>query len=276
MKSRVELAVSGVKTLVQKMLAPEMLSEAVYEKEPVMVFRMDGRDITDIAVAGGYTGREFAGTVRETRNYLLVNRPSIGYGGCVDVSHALKFSEGREPMNLHIHITCPKSNHVIVMPSVILRYHIGEYSPEPGNKCLTIQELLAEQEYLTVNDVPMQQFLASIHKDHVALFKEGIAVPNQLKISGVDESAPEIVTIKDCMNSTAMLLACLRQGCDDKATVIATKLAAERVLKDADKNGYCNRTKQELISFWNTVRPSKDKFEIPEDKGFVAVTASKV
>ncbi len=275
MKARVELVVSGVKTVVKKMLEPAQLSPAVYATQAKMICRMDGRDITEIALEGGYTGREFSGTVKDARHYLLINRPSIGYGGCEELSHALKFSEGREPLNMHVHITCPAKNKVVVMPSVVLRYHIGDYESEPGSKCLTIHQLLAEQEILTVNDVLMPQFLASVERSHLTLLKDGVRVPNQLKISGVDEAAPEIVTRQDCANSTSMMLTCMRQSCNDKATVIATKLEAERMLIEAKKNDYSKTTQQELIQFWNAANPLKDKFKIPEDAGFSVAMSSR-
>lgn len=273
MKVRAERAMSGVRTLVRNMFAPAMLKENVYKTDAAMIFRMDGRDITEIAEDGGYTGREFSGTVREARNYLLCNLPKIGYGGCVELLPALTFAEGREPLNVHIHITCPTNNRVINMPMVILGYGIGDYSPEPGSNSLSAHALLKEQEHVTLNSVSMRQFLGSVSKDHIQLLKDGMVVPNQLRITGVDESAPEIIRLEDCSNTTSMMLACLRQGCVDKATVIATKLEAERVLKEADKNAYSNKTKQQLVGFWNAANPSKDLFRIPEDPGFsVAVT----
>ncbi|MDQ2993860.1 MAG: hypothetical protein M3R00_02795 [Pseudomonadota bacterium] len=43
------------------------------------------------------------------------------------------------------------------------------------------------------------------------------------------------------------------------------------MLKEADKNVYDNKTKHELVAFWNAANPKKDTHGIPEDKGFSVV-----
>lgn len=261
---------------VKAFFEPEKLHKAVYSDQAEIIFRRDGRPITVIANDGGYIGREFSEEVRALRNYVLNNRPLIGYGGCICPNFALAWGKNREPMEMHVHITDPEKNKVVIVTSAALRYQIGDISQEigSGGKSLSIHDVLAEQEFLTAHDVPMNQFIVSVGKDHIAQLQEGLVVPNQLKVSGIDKTAPEIVSLTDFMNGTSLLFACVRSGSLEKAEEIARRIAFQRVLKEGDKNGYEKKTLQELYCFWKSANPTKEA-KMPEEKGFSISMAEK-
>ncbi len=264
MKIRNEV-VRGVISKITGFFEPELLHESVYSNQAEVIFRRDGRTIENIATEGGYVGREFLPQVKMLKSYVLINRPLIGVGGCINVNHAIEWGKNREPMEMHIHITDPITNKVINVPAAALRYQIGELSRDlhSSGKALTVFDVLAEQEHLTANDVLMNQFIASISKNHIAQLSEGVLVPNQLNLSGIDKTAPKVVSLTDLRNISALLLACIRANCLDKGEEIATKLEAERVLEESAKNGYETKTRQQLFCFWKAANPNKEA-KMPE------------
>lgn len=276
MKSRIEVIRRVCQSKIKAFFEPEKLHQAVYSDQAEVIFRRDGRPITIIANDGGYVGREFSDEVNTLRNYVLGNRPLIGYGGCICPHFAINWGKDREPMDMHVHLTDPVANKVIVVSTAALRYQIGDISREIGScgKSLTIHDVLAEQEYLTVHNVSMNQFIVSVGKDHISQLQEGLLVPNQLNVSDIDKSAPEVVSLPDLQNGTSLLLACIRSGSLDKAETLATKMKVERVLKEGDKNGYEKKTQQELFCFWKSANPTNDA-KMPEEKHFSISMAEK-
>jgi hypothetical protein len=274
MKTGFEVMVNGVKTMVSKAFAPEILHPSVYWNESAMLFRREGRELTAVAEQGGYTGRQFSGKVNDARRYALNNHPDIGYGGCITLENSIKWGIGRGGLNMHVHITDPLTNLVINMPSAILRHQFGEYTREPGSQALTSSDLIAEQEFVTLNDVPLKQFLASFDKEHITLLNEGALVPNQLRITGIDSTAPEVLSKQHLLNRTSMMLACMEQGCQDKAEVIATRIDGEKVLKEAGQNNYEKKTQQQLFCFWKAANPTKE-CQVRVDKGISVCMAAK-
>jgi hypothetical protein len=266
MKGRVETVRQIMVMKAKSFFEPEKLHRSVYSSRAEVLFRRDGRPIADIAIEGGYTGREPSDEVRTLRNYVLNNRPLIGYGGCINANQAIEWGKEREPMDLHVHITDPEHNKVIVVPSAAIRYQIGEISPEKGcsGKSLSIHEVLKEQEYLTMNAVPIHQFLVSIGKEDISQLEGGALVPNRLKTSGVDEKAPEVVAKQDLLNATSLMFTCIRSNALDKAESIATKIEFDRVLNEGTKNGYEKKSQQLLHSFWKAVNPQKEAV-MPEE-----------
>lgn len=244
------------------------LHERYLLRQPMLLSRKDTRPINLIIQDQGFRGRDFRGGRRDLENYLLTNRPKIGFGSMANdhILSLIAWESHKSSNNIHAFVTSP-ANRIIDALTYVIDHNVGS-TGEVMSSQLSAAELAGEKEMIVLGDVLPAQFVASIVHEHFERLKEGKEVPNQLVEMGVDVSAPKKVKISDFSNLTAMLKACLDQQCFDKASMIAAHIEPEQLRKEASTNNYSASAIEELQKFADEARSVSRNDEAFSPKGF--------
>ncbi len=106
------------------------------------------------------------------------------------------------------------------------------------SSAISAEELANEREMIVLGDILSGQFIASIHHKDLSRLQSGEEVPNQLRILGLNDTVPKMLSIRDFSNMTAMLHACTKQGCEEQAHLLALLITPEQLIKESRTNQY--------------------------------------
>lgn len=217
---------------------PKRLEPHYFLSYPMLLFRKDTRPVNLITENGGFKGRHFSGNENDLRSYLQTNRPSIGFGsmGFHNLPALIDWKKEEGDYNIHSFIT-GNHNRVIDAFQFTLDHNVGSV-PEPMSSAISAEELANEREMIVLGDILSDQFIASIHHKDLSRLQLGEEVPNQLRILGLNDAVPKMLSIRDFSNLTAMLHACTKQGCEEKAHALALLITPDQLMKESKTNQY--------------------------------------
>lgn len=238
---------------------PKKLEPHYFLANPMLLFRKDTRPINLITENGGFKGRHFSGIEKDLRSYLQTNHPSIGFGsmGFHNLPALIDWKKEEGDYNIHSFVT-GKHNRVIDAFQFTLDHNVGSI-PEPMSSAISAEELANEREMIVLGDILSGQFIASIHHKDLPRLQSGEEVPNQLRILGLNDTVPKMLSIRDFTNLTAMLHACTNHGCDEKAHALALLITPEQLMRESRTNQYPALLIAKLESIIKTAQSTQEQ-----------------